>query len=109
MIQVTEIKNRLVTNENKTQLLVNKPTAILVAVAKQGPPGAPASALDSHYTHTQLAAASTWNIVHNLGKYPSVTIVDSGNNQVIGDVQFIDINTLTITFTSAFGGKAYIN
>jgi len=62
-----------------------------------------------HYTHTQIAASSSWSVTHNLGKFPSVSIVDSGNHVVIGDVEYINSNELIITFTSAFSGKAYLN
>lgn len=64
---------------------------------------------DKHYTHNQVAAAATWNITHNLDKYPSVSIVDSANNLVVGDVEYINTNQLTLTFNGAFSGKAYIN
>lgn len=61
------------------------------------------------YIHVQSQASSTWNVTHNLNKYPSVTIVDSAETEVIGDVQYIDSNNLTITFTAAFSGKVYLN
>ena len=64
---------------------------------------------DKHYTFTQIAAASTWNITHNLKKKPSVSIVDSAENNVYGDIEYINENQLTITFNSAFSGKAYLN
>jgi len=48
-------------------------------------------------------------ITHNLSKFPSVTVVDSGNNIVIGDITYNDLNTLTINFTASFSGKAYLN
>ena len=64
---------------------------------------------DKHYTFTQVAAASSWNITHNLNKYPSVSIVDSGNNWVVGDIEYINTNELTVNFTAAFSGKAYLN
>lgn len=64
---------------------------------------------DKHFTYTQLSAASTWNITHNLGKFPSVSVVDSGNNVVIGDIQYTNTNELTITFNASFSGKAYLN
>jgi len=64
---------------------------------------------DKHYTHNQVATATTWSITHNLNKYPSVSVVDSGNNWVIGDVEYINQNQLTITFNAAFSGKAYLN
>ncbi len=64
---------------------------------------------DKNYTHNQVSAESSWNITHNLGKFPSVSTVDSGNTWVIGDVEYINQNQLTINFTSAFSGKAYLN
>ena len=64
---------------------------------------------DKHYVHTQSVAASVWTITHNLDKYPSVTVVDSGENVVVGDVQYIDRNSLTVAFNGAFSGKAYLN
>ena len=64
---------------------------------------------DKHYTHNQVAASSSWEITHNLGKHPSVSIVDSGGNWVVGDIAYTNKNTLTINFTAAFSGKAYLN
>lgn len=64
---------------------------------------------DKSYIHTQLTASTSWTIDHTLGKYPSVTIVDSGNNVVVGDIQYNTTNQLTVTFQSSVSGKAYIN
>ncbi len=61
------------------------------------------------YIHTQNAAASTWTVTHNLSKFPSVSVVDSGGTVVIGDVTYVDSNTLTIDFSAIFSGKAYLN
>ena len=62
-----------------------------------------------HYTHTQNTSASVWIVNHNLGKNPAVSIVDTGGNEVIGDVLYININSLTLTFSAPFSGKAYCN
>lgn len=64
---------------------------------------------DKNYVFTQTLASSSWNVNHNLNKFPSVSIVDSSNNLVIGDVMYIDSNNLTISFNASFSGKAYIN
>jgi len=64
---------------------------------------------DSRYEHTQEFAGKEWNINHNLNKKPSVTVVDSGDNVVIGEVQYIDNNNLTVSFSASFSGKAYLN
>jgi hypothetical protein len=64
---------------------------------------------DKHFTYTRLSASNTWTITHNLDKFPSVSVVDSGNNVVIGDIQYTNTNELTITFNASFSGKAYLN
>jgi len=61
------------------------------------------------YVHHQSAAASTWVIVHGLGKFPSVTVVDSGNTVVVGNVSYDSPNQVSITFEASFSGKAYLN
>ena len=69
----------------------------------------PEISADKHFTFVQSSAAATWSITHNLGKFPSVSIVDSGNTIVHGDIDYTNENALTITFSAAFGGKAYLN
>jgi hypothetical protein len=64
---------------------------------------------DKTYVHVQGTPSSTWNVAHNLSKYPSVTIVDSGNNVVIGEIAYTDDNNLVVTFGASFSGKAYVN
>ncbi len=64
---------------------------------------------DLSYTHTQSLASTLWTVTHNLGKRPAVTVVDSGGNEVVGDVTHLDANNLTVTFSVAFGGVAYCN
>lgn len=67
------------------------------------------AAWEDGYIHTQSTPAATWTITHNLNKFPSVTVVDSANTEVIGDVQYTNNTTLTVAFSSAFSGKAYLN
>ena len=64
---------------------------------------------DKNYIHNQVVASGTWQIQHNLDKFPSISVVDSGDNLVVGEVKYIDLNNVLITFTSVFSGKAYFN
>lgn len=64
---------------------------------------------DVSYTHSQITPQKTWQITHNLGKYPSVVVVDSAKTVVIGDISYVSTNSLIITFCSAFAGEAYLN
>lgn len=61
------------------------------------------------YVHTQSQAADTWTIKHNLNKYPSVSVVDSANSIVVGEITYINKNELIVGFTGAFSGKAILN
>ena len=64
---------------------------------------------DKTFNFTQAVASKRWEIKHDLGKYPSVTIVDTGDNVVVGQVDYVDENNLICTFNAAFSGKAYLN
>lgn len=61
------------------------------------------------YVHVQSSAASTWTITHNMDKFPSVSVVDSAENVVVGEILYITSNSITLTFQAAFSGKAYLN
>lgn len=65
--------------------------------------------VDKNYVHNQPVASAVWTVNHNLEKFPSVSVVDSGNTAVNGLVEYINLNSLTITFSAPFSGKAYIN
>lgn len=64
---------------------------------------------DKTFSFTQTVASKRWEIKHDLGKYPSVTIVDTGDNVVVGQVDYMDENNLVCIFNAAFSGKAYLN
>jgi hypothetical protein len=63
----------------------------------------------SKFVYTQASASILWDITHNLRFFPNVTIVDSGENFVIGDVEYVNQNRLLVTFTHSFAGKAYLS
>lgn len=62
-----------------------------------------------NYVFTQIASSDLWTINHNLGRHPSVTVVDSAGSFVVGEITYIDTNTLQINFSSEFSGKVYLN
>jgi len=59
--------------------------------------------------YTQSTPATSWAIIHNLGKFPSVDVVDSGGTILIPDVIYVDGNNITVNFVNATSGKAYLN
>lgn len=52
---------------------------------------------------------STWTLVHNLGFNPSVTTTDNDGQEILGIVNYVDSNTVTITFSEPVIGWAYIS
>ena len=64
---------------------------------------------DANFVFTQGIPSATWNITHNLGKFPSVSVVDNRLELMYGDVEYFNENSLTITFSAPFSGKAFLN
>ena len=65
--------------------------------------------VDKNFVYTQNVASNTWVVTHNLNKFPSVSVVDSANTLVNGQVEYNSINEVTISFRAAFTGKAFFN
>lgn len=65
--------------------------------------------LDANFVYTQGSPSATWVVNHNLNKYCSVTVVDSADNIVVGEVLYNSLNQVTLTFAGAFSGKAFFN
>ena len=61
------------------------------------------------YVYEQKTASNEWIIQHNRNEFPSVSVIDSGGNVIIGDVKYVDENTIIIYFSSVFSGKVYFN
>tara|TARA_R100000935_G_scaffold699_1_gene2499 strand:- start:1142 stop:1882 length:741 start_codon:yes stop_codon:yes gene_type:complete len=64
---------------------------------------------DKTEVFTQGTAAATWVIDHSLNKFASVTIVDSAEQTVIGNVVYNSNSQITVTFNNPFSGKAFLN
>ena len=61
------------------------------------------------FVFTQGVPATVWNIQHNLGKFPSVSVINNNNIVINGEVTYIDNNNVQINFSAGFTGKAYLN
>lgn len=57
----------------------------------------------------QPTALATWVITHNLGYRPNVHIEDSSGATWIGDITHNSDNQLTLTFSAAFAGTAWLS
>lgn len=57
----------------------------------------------------QLTPAMEWHVEHNLNKaFPEVRVILSDGSTVEADVGFVDATHLTISFTAAVSGEAYL-
>ena len=65
---------------------------------------------DKSFTFMQENPEDEWEITHNLGKFPSVSVVEYYSDQeVIAEVEYISINEIKIRFSESLKGKAYLN
>lgn len=63
----------------------------------------------STYIHEQTVANSIWTISHNLNRFPSVTVVDDGDEVILANVTYVNNNIILVYFGSSYTGKAYLN
>lgn len=93
-------------------IVVPNPTDIsVISIGEQGPAGIDGidGSSGARYVHTQSSPSTSWTITHNLAAFPSVTVVNSAEDVVYGDINYISNNVVSATFTAAFSGKAYVN
>ena len=90
--------------DTPNQVVVNQdaPNQVVVKFSGIG------SSNTRRYVHTQGTASTTWTITHTLGGKPSVTIVDSADTHVFGEVQYLSNSQVQVNFSAAFSGTAYL-
>ncbi len=84
------------------------------ATGPAGPAGADGIAAEEvvdlvSYVHNQIATSNVWTITHSLGFFPNVSVYNSADTMVEGEIVHNDINSLTINFSAAFSGKAHLS
>ena len=67
-----------------------------------------ANAVDT-FVFDQAEVSDVWVVTHNLGRFPSVTVIDSAGTQFLTQVEYNSKNQLTIYMNNATTGKAYLN
>lgn len=75
-----------------------------VARGVQGPAGQDDKHFEQNIVYSTIVVAK-----HNLGKRPSVTIIDTSGDEVEGMIQYIDINTIKVIFSTPFDGIIICN
>jgi hypothetical protein len=95
-------------NDRANQIPVDLYLALKGPKGEDGDPGSGGGS-GSFYEHTQSSASADWEVEHNLGKKPSVTVIDSGGDLVLVTPTYVNDNTLTLHFSAPFSGVAYCN
>jgi hypothetical protein len=93
--------------DTPNQVLINQDSPNQVLVVSGGIGGGN-TVRTRRYVHVQESASANWVIIHTLGGHPSVTIVDSADTAVFGDVKYDSTTQLTVSFTVPFSGLAYL-
>ena len=61
------------------------------------------------FLFSQSTPSVIWDINHNLGFYPNVSVTDSSNRMVLTDINYVDNNNLQVMVANAFSGTAYLS
>jgi hypothetical protein len=87
------------------------PSALVIYGPKTGgawgagvPLGAGSGA--SYYEHQQPSPAATWQVTHNLGRHPNISVILGDGRVAAADVQHASGNLAVITFPSTYAGTA---
>jgi hypothetical protein len=72
-------------------------------------PGGTTITGDAYFEYPRTTPSTIWSVVHNLGKYPSVTVVDDQGQMVEASVYFPSLNVVIISFSVATTGTAFMN
>lgn len=103
-VNVTAVNNTVtVTEGDAGTTVVTVPqtsTVTAITVGPQGPAGSGA------FVYTQSTPATTWTINHNMGFKPAVELLDSGSQEIDGDVTHVSVNQTVVTLTPATAGVA---
>lgn len=97
----------VIQNQNQQTVITQKPT--YVELTTGGPQGPRGVAGGETFVFTQNNPAAQWDVAHGMGQFPSVTVVDSAGDAVLGRVEYVDENLVRLHFSAPFSGKAYLN
>lgn len=101
---MSNVPNNVIVNEDTPNtVIINQDAQNQVVVRLGG-----AAGNTRRHVHTQASPSTTWVITHSLGGKPSVTVVDSADTMVVGEVTYNSNTQVTVEFTAAFSGYAYL-
>lgn len=113
IVEEAAANNVNVYQDAANNVIVNEDTASKVVVNQDAPNQvvvrlATTAGSTRRHVYTQASPSALWTINHSLGGRPSITVVDTAGTVVIGEVTYISNSQITVTFTAAFAGYAYL-
>ncbi len=102
-VNVSSVTNTVTVTENGSSTVVTVPVTSTVTAVTQGPQGPAGGAA---FVYQQAAPATTWTINHNLGYKPSVELLDSGSQEIDGEIAHPTDNQTVVTLNPASAGLA---
>jgi hypothetical protein len=113
VVQEETANNVNVYQDAPNSVIINEDTAAKVVVNQDAPNQvvvklATSTGVTRRLVYTQASPSALWTINHSLGGRPSITVVDTAGTVVIGEVTYISNSQITVTFTAAFAGYAYL-
>lgn len=100
---LSQLTNQVIIEEENDTVVVETPLTAVVTIVEQGPQGPAGSGA---YIHTQSSQSTTWIINHNMGFRPSVELLDSGSQEIDGEISHPTINQTIVRLNPASTGIA---
>ena len=95
---------RLIRNDNDIKLTKKNNTIKFHTSGRRGLPGEGDKNFVKNFTN--LAEVT---VVHGLNKRPAMSIEDSAGDEVEGEVEYVDLNTMIVRFSASFTGRIICN
>lgn len=97
-------------NQDVSSNIIEVNTAGCITTINLNPAGGGGGGQDiDTFVYNQSLPNTIWTINHNLGFVPNVFTIDSNGNNIRGVIIPLSINTITINFSSAIAGTAYLS
>lgn len=106
---MNEGRNRVTRIQERKRVVRIQKDRIKVVTIGIAPPSSSSGGNDLNYVHEQLTPSDTWEIKHNLQKYPSISIYSLSGDKVEGNISMDNINGFTIKFSSQKMGRVFCN
>ena len=65
--------------------------------------------LNNYFVYQTDQPMSNWDINHGLNKYPNINLVDNTNSAIMGDIHYVDLNHIVVSFTEPICGRAFLS